>query len=105
MLLLLPLGLSAASANNRCAVVASAVCECSGFRLLCVRARVRMKPTRVSWGNGMRFAVYLVLLFLLLQLRLLRVLVHTAAATAADAVCHGYLKVGLAGATNNHYQV
>ena len=37
----LVLGLSAAAAaNNRCAVLPSAVCE---FRLLCVRARVRME--------------------------------------------------------------
>ena len=46
LLLLLLLGLpAAAAANNRCAVLASAVCE---FRLLCVRVRVRMELPRVS---------------------------------------------------------
>ena len=40
---------------------------------------------------------------LLLQLRLLRGLLRAA---AAAAVCgHGFLKVGLTGAANNHYEI
>ena len=58
----------------------------------------------------MRRAIYFeVLLSLLLQLRLLqllRVLRRSAAATAATAVCcHGFLKVGLPEAANNHYGI
>ena len=52
VLLLLLLGLSAAVANNRCAVVASSVCECWDFRLVCVRAHVRSRTSTRSHQNG-----------------------------------------------------
>ena len=52
----------------------------------------------------MRRAIYYPLL---LQLRLLRVLLRTAAAAAAAAAVwyHGFLKVGLLEAANNHYEM
>ena len=60
---------------------------------------------------GERHASCDILLSLLLQLRLVRlprVLARTAAAAAAAGAavcCHGFLKVGLPEAANNHYEI
>ena len=91
---------------------------------LSVRARVRMELPRMSSGNGMRRAIYyslccyscggcgccecLYVLPLLLPsvLRLLQLILRVAAAAAGAAVCcHGFLKVGLPEAANDHYEI
>ena len=96
--LLLLLGLSAAAANNRCAVLVSAV-------LLCACSRTY----GASWRElGERHASCDILFSLLLQLRLLQVLLRTAAAAdaAAAAFCCccllSFFKVGLPEAANIH---
>ena len=99
--LLLLLGLSAAAAANN-AVIASAVCE---LCLLCACSRTYGASSREP---GERHASCDMLLSLLLQLRLLRllrVLLRTAAAAATVVCCHGFLKVGLPEAANDHYEI
>ena len=103
VLLLLLLGLSAAAANNRCVVLTFLLCA-SFIYAVCSCSRTYGASSREL---GERHASCDVLLFLLLQLRLLRllrVLLRTAAAAVPSAAvcCLGFLKVSLPDAANTH---
>ena len=76
---------------------------------VCASSRTYGSSSRELGERHVSCDILLSLLVQLRLLRLLRVLLRTAAAAtaaaAAAACCHGFLKVGLPEAANNHYEI